>query len=102
LRARVEALIATRTRDAWCALLEGTDACFAPVLGFGESPSHPHLRARGTWAEVDGAMQPAPAPRLSRTPAREPARGARKGEHSAQILAEIGLDPAGASHPPRR
>ncbi len=97
LRARVEALIATRTRDEWCAVLEGTDACFAPVLGFGESAAHPHMRARGTWAEVDGTMQPAPAPRLSRTPARSPTRGARKGEHTAQVLAEIGLDPASSS-----
>jgi alpha-methylacyl-CoA racemase len=96
LRARVEAVIATRTRDAWCTLLEGTDACFAPVLGFGESPSHAHMRARGTWAEVDGSVQPAPAPRLSRTPARTPATGARQGEHTAQILAELGLDPAAA------
>ncbi len=95
LRARVEAVIATRTRAQWCEVLEGTDACFAPVLGFGESASHAHMRARGTWAEVDGSTQPAPAPRLSRTPARAPARGARKGEHTAEVLAEIGLGPRG-------
>ena len=57
----------TKTRDEWCALLEGTDACFAPVLSWGEAPSHAHLRARGTFIELDGVMQPAPAPRFSRT-----------------------------------
>ncbi|MBI4190011.1 MAG: CoA transferase [Betaproteobacteria bacterium] len=57
----------TRTRDEWTALLEGTDACFAPVLGMDEAPKHPHLQARGTFVEVDGVVQPAPAPRFSRT-----------------------------------
>lgn len=58
----------TRTRDEWCALLEGTDACFAPVLSWDEAPRHAHLQARGTFVEVDGVTQPAPAPRFSRTP----------------------------------
>ena len=57
----------TKTRDEWSALLEGTDACFAPVLSWDEAPQHAHLRARGTFVEVDGIMQPAPAPRFSRT-----------------------------------
>ncbi len=57
----------TRSRDQWCALLEGTDACFAPVLALGEAPKHPQLVARGTFIEVDGVVQPAPAPRFSRT-----------------------------------
>ena len=57
----------TKTRDEWCALLEGTDACFAPVLSMSEAPSHPHLRARGTFVEIDGVVQPGPAPRFSRT-----------------------------------
>jgi crotonobetainyl-CoA:carnitine CoA-transferase CaiB-like acyl-CoA transferase len=57
----------TRTRDEWCALLEGTDACFAPVLTMAEAPQHEHLRARGTFVSVDGIVQPAPAPRFSRT-----------------------------------
>lgn len=67
-KARFAALFATRTRDEWCALLEGTDACFAPVLDMAEAPRHPHNRARGTFVEVDGVVQPAPAPRFSRTP----------------------------------
>lgn len=56
-----------RTRQEWCALLEGTDVCFAPVLSFAEAPEHPHLKARGTFVEIDGIQQPAPAPRFSRT-----------------------------------
>ncbi len=62
----------TCTRAAWCDLLEGTDVCFAPVLSFAEAPSHPHLKARGTFVEVDGVVQPAPAPRFSRTPSAMP------------------------------
>ncbi|SPA39637.1 L-carnitine dehydratase/bile acid-inducible protein F [Cupriavidus taiwanensis] len=61
-----------RSRDQWCALLEGTDVCFAPVLSFAEAPEHPHLKARGTFVEVDGVVQPAPAPRFSRTPSGVP------------------------------
>ncbi|MBR0641698.1 CaiB/BaiF CoA transferase family protein [Plastoroseomonas hellenica] len=66
-RARLAATFLTRTRDAWCALLEGTDACVAPVLTMEEATRHPHMRARGTYIEVDGVVQPAPAPRFSRT-----------------------------------
>lgn len=62
------ALFARRTRDEWCALLEGSDACFAPVLTLEEAPQHPHLQARGVYREVGGQLQVAPAPRLSRTP----------------------------------
>ena len=68
LHARLEALFLTKTRYEWSRLLEGTDACFAPVLTLSEAPAHPHLAARGTFVEVDGVMQPAPAPRFSRTP----------------------------------
>jgi len=57
----------TRTRKEWCELLEGTDACFAPVLSMAEAPQHPHMKARGTFVEVGGTIQPAPAPRFSRT-----------------------------------
>jgi len=56
-----------RTRDEWCALLEGTDVCFAPVLSFEEAPRHPHMKARGIFVEIDGVVQPAPAPRFSRS-----------------------------------
>jgi len=70
MKARVAALVVTRTRDEWCRLLEGTDVCFAPVLDLNEAPAHPHNVARGTFVEVDGVTQPAPAPRFSRTPGR--------------------------------
>lgn len=67
VRARLEAVFMTRTRDEWCDLLEGTDVCFAPVLTITEAPEHPHNRARGTHVELGGIVQPAPAPRFSRT-----------------------------------
>jgi crotonobetainyl-CoA:carnitine CoA-transferase CaiB-like acyl-CoA transferase len=65
--ARFAALFKTRTRAQWCAALEGTDACFAPVLTTEEAARHPHNVARGTFVEIDGITQPAPAPRFSRT-----------------------------------
>ncbi len=65
--ARFEAEFKTKTRDAWCDLLEGSDACIAPVLSMEEAPKHPHNQARKTFVEVDGIIQPGPAPRFSRT-----------------------------------
>jgi len=62
----------TRTRDEWAALFANTDACVAPVLRWEEAPHHPHLAARGTFVEIDGVVQPAPAPRFSRTPPHTP------------------------------
>ena len=64
---RFETIFAGKTRDEWCALLEGTDACFAPVLSLMEAPQHAHNIARSTFVEVEGVIQPAPAPRFSRT-----------------------------------
>ncbi|BDB27494.1 CoA transferase [Cupriavidus sp. TA19] len=66
-RDRLAEVFRSRTRDEWCRLLEGTDACFAPVLDFEEAPQHAHLKARETFVEVDGIPQPGPAPRFSRT-----------------------------------
>ncbi|WP_198115720.1 CaiB/BaiF CoA transferase family protein [Massilia rhizosphaerae] len=89
LKDKFAALFATRTRDAWCALLEGTDACFAPVLDMDEAPRHPHNAARATFVDVDGVTQPAPAPRFSRTPgAARPV--AAPGQDGAAILADWG------------
>ncbi|MES2999552.1 MAG: CaiB/BaiF CoA-transferase family protein [Pseudomonadota bacterium] len=62
----------TRTQAEWTQMLEGTDACFAPVLDLDDAYNHPHLKARGTYIDVAGVMQPAPAPRFSRTPADKP------------------------------
>ena len=67
LKSRLGALFLTKTRDEWCALMEGSDVCFAPVLTPSEAPRHPHNRARGTFVEIAGVMQPRPAPRFSRT-----------------------------------
>ena len=64
LRDELTALFRTAPRDHWCVLLEGTDACFAPVLSLAEAPAHPHNVARRTFATVDGIVQPAPAPRF--------------------------------------
>ncbi len=66
--AKLAALFLTKTQAEWCALLEGTDACFAPVLSLDEARTHPHMQARGAYLEHDGAWHPAPAPRFSRTP----------------------------------
>jgi alpha-methylacyl-CoA racemase len=93
LKDRFAALFATRTRDAWCALLEGTDACFAPVLDMDEAPHHPHNAARRTFVDVDGVTQPAPAPRFSRTPGRAASVSA-PGQDGAAILAGWGWDDA--------
>jgi alpha-methylacyl-CoA racemase len=68
LREKLAAVIATKTRDEWCALMDGTDVCFAPVLTMDEAPAHAHNAARQTFVEVAGVTQPAPAPRFSATP----------------------------------
>jgi alpha-methylacyl-CoA racemase len=80
LRERLAAVFRTRTQDEWCAAFAGSDACFAPVLTFAEAAAHPHARARAAHVTLGGVLQPAPAPRLSRTPGAArtppPARGA--------------------------
>jgi alpha-methylacyl-CoA racemase len=91
LKAKLAALFLTRTRDEWCALLEGTDACFAPVLDWDEAPAHPHNAARGTFMAPGGVTQPAPAPRFSRTPAAEPSPPVRPGADSEAILRDWGI-----------
>jgi alpha-methylacyl-CoA racemase len=68
LRSRLTEAFASRTRDEWAEVFDGLDACVSPVLSIGEAPQHPHLRAREAVVEVDGVLQPAPAPRFSRTP----------------------------------
>jgi alpha-methylacyl-CoA racemase len=91
LKERFAAIFRTKTRDEWCAILEGTDACFAPVLSLSEAPSHPHNVARGTFVEVGGVVQPAPAPRFSRTPGAIQSPPARPGEHTDEALADWGF-----------
>jgi alpha-methylacyl-CoA racemase len=72
LKRRLAEVFSTRTRDEWVRLLEGSDACFAPVLDWHEAPAHPHNAARDTFITVDGVTQPAPAPRFSATPSAMP------------------------------
>jgi alpha-methylacyl-CoA racemase len=98
LRERLAAVFRTRTRDQWCQLLEGTDACVAPVLSLLEAPTHPHNQARATFIEVAGVPQPAPAPRFSRTPCATPGPPAAPGEHDDQVLAAWGLAPDRVAH----
>ncbi len=74
LRQKLGAVFKSKTREEWCRIMEGTDTCFAPVLSMAEAPLHPHMAARNTFVNRHGVMQPAPAPRFSRTPSaiREP------------------------------
>ncbi len=81
-----------RTRSEWCALLEGSDACVAPVLDLDEAPEHPHNQARQTFVRHLGVMQPAPAPRFSRTPEQIQRPPAVPGEHGEEILRDWGFD----------
>ncbi len=92
MREAIATIMRQRTRDEWSARLEGTDACFAPVLTFDEAPAHRHARARAGFVEIDGVVQPAPAPRFDRTPAGQPSAAPVVGAHSDEILAEAGFD----------
>lgn len=92
LKHRLADVFKTRTRDEWCAILEGTDACFAPVLDWDEAPQHPHNAARRTFLAVDGVLQPAPAPRFSRTPAAEPRPSPPPETDVAAVLRTWGID----------
>jgi alpha-methylacyl-CoA racemase len=90
MKLRFEALFKTRSRADWCLLLEGTDVCFAPVLDMAEAPAHPHNVARATFIDIDGVVQPAPAPRFSRTIATAGACASKPGADSTAILADWG------------
>lgn len=90
LREKLAAVLRTRTRDEWCAVFAGSDACVAPVLDMDEAPEHPHNRSRGTFIEVGGVTQPAPAPRFSRTPPAPP-RPPMPGADARPILADWGF-----------
>jgi alpha-methylacyl-CoA racemase len=83
-----------QTRDHWCRLMEGSDVCFAPVLDWDEAPMHPHNVARKTFVDFAGVVQPAPAPRFSRTPGTLRTAPARPGEHTGQVLADWGFSAA--------
>lgn len=91
LKKRLAEEIRTKTRDEWCALMEHTDVCFAPVLTMSEAAAHPHNVARGTFIEIAGVPQPAPAPRFSRTVARVDSPPAHPGQHTREVLADWGF-----------
>lgn len=92
MKQRLAAVFRTKTRDEWCLLLESTEACVAPVLGMGEAPAHPHNAARRTFVEVAGVVQPAPAPRFSRTPAAVERPPPHAGQHTNEVLVDWGFD----------
>ncbi|MGI8491669.1 MAG: CaiB/BaiF CoA transferase family protein [Acidimicrobiales bacterium] len=91
MKQRMAALVRTKTRDEWAEILEGSDACFAPVLSMDEAPSHPHLAARQVLVEAEGVMQPAPAPRFSRTPGAIAGPPTRPGQHTDEALQAWGF-----------
>ncbi len=90
LSEKIASVFLGRDRDSWCALMEGTDVCFAPVLDMAEAPRHPHNVARGAFADIGGVVQPAPAPRFSRTAPEIGIMPAIPGQHSAAVLGDWG------------
>jgi alpha-methylacyl-CoA racemase len=94
LTAKLAAVIATKTRDEWCALMEATDVCFAPILDLDEAPKHAHNVARQTFVEVAGVTQPAPAPRFSKTPGAIQGPPPAIGAHDQEALKDWGFSEA--------
>jgi alpha-methylacyl-CoA racemase len=92
MKERLAAIFRSKTRDEWCALMEGSDVCFAPVLAIPEAIEHPHNVHRGTFVEVAGITQPGPAPRFSRTPGEIRRPPAHAGQHTDEVLTEAGFD----------
>ncbi len=80
-----------KTQAQWCAIMEGTDVCFAPVLSFVDAPAHPANVARNTYIDIDGVTQPAPAPRFSRTPSKVMHAGPASGQDTETVLAAMGF-----------
>ena len=91
LKDRLRGVMRSKTRAEWCAIMEHTDVCFAPVLTMSEAAEHPHNVERGTFIEVAGTKQPAPAPRFSRTRPEVAMAPAHPGQHSRAVLADWGL-----------
>ncbi len=93
LKEKLGDVFKSKTRDVWCALMEGTDVCFAPVLSMEEAPHHPHNVARGAFSDLEGVIQPAPAPRFSRTPGAVQGPPPETGADTEQVLTAWGLAP---------
>lgn len=94
LKGRLDVLFHQKTRAEWCEIMEHTDVCFAPVLTMSEAVDHPHNRARGTFVDVAGVVQPAPAPRFSRTTVEVQRPPSHPGQHTREVLADWGVGPA--------
>ena len=94
MRERLAQIFKTKTRDEWCEIMEGTDVCFAPVLSAAEAPVHPHNEARGSFVELDGIVQPGPAPKFGRTKAEVQSPPASPGQHTEAALADWGFGAA--------
>ena len=92
LKEKLQTVLKTKTRDEWCEIMEGTDVCFGPVLTLDEAPNHPHNQARETFVELDGVMQPAPAPRFSRTVSKVQGPCVVPGADTEEILSSVGVD----------
>jgi alpha-methylacyl-CoA racemase len=90
MREAIASVMRTKTRDEWSALLEGSDACFAPVLAIDEAPGHAHAAARRAFVEIDGVAQPAPAPRFDRSVPDTPRAAPEIGAHTREVLAQAG------------
>jgi alpha-methylacyl-CoA racemase len=88
MKERLAAIFKAKTRDEWCSIMEGSDVCFAPVLRLSEAIAHPHNVARETFLDLEGIVQPAPAPRFSRTPGAVQRPPAHAGQHTDEVLAE--------------
>lgn len=89
---RMAQLVRLKTREEWDELMLGSDVCYAPVLDFEEAPKHPHNVARQSFVEIEGVMQPAPAPKFSRTPGRVQMPPPSPGQHTSEILSDWGFN----------
>jgi alpha-methylacyl-CoA racemase len=92
LREAFTAAFLGRTREQWAQAFAASDACVVPVLGLAEAAEHPHSRARGSFIEVDGVVQPVPAPRFLGTPSAHPQPAPQRGEHGHAALRDWGFD----------
>lgn len=90
-KAKFTELFKQKSREEWCELLEGTDACFAPVLNIDEAAEHPHMVERASFTEIDGVRHPSPAPRFSRTPGAIQGVAAVPGSNTDEVLADWGV-----------
>jgi alpha-methylacyl-CoA racemase len=93
LKVKIAEIFSRKTQREWCTLMEGSEVCFAPVLDMAEAPHHPHNLSRGSFIDVDGVTQPAPAPHFSRSTPEVSAAPAKPGQHSAEILKDWHIPP---------